>query len=571
MNRLPTIRAGLAVLLSLGLLAGCGKENAGAGGAASGEAGTPEDGGVAVVAEGADISRPLTILATSLFDGDLASDVLNVGLVRLGWEDGALAYYTAAQNPMAAARSFEYVGADSTALRFHLRSDMKWSDGTPLTASDFKYSYELAGDTALASPRQNYVENLDSIHVENDSTLTFHFKRRYPQMVEHASLSPTPRHVFGSGTHSEIATNPALLNPAGGRLPTSGPWVIDEWRQGDRIVLTHNPYFQPQPHLERLVFRVIPEPTTRVVEIQTGGVDMIRGVTTSQAPTLSSSSGIRLEREEKRAYDYIGYNGRGFAPFADPDVRRALSLAIDQKRLINGLQIEEYAAPAGGPYTPISKIADPKKMPPVPFDPEQAKQILASEGWKDADGDGILEKGGRPFRFSLVTNTSNQRRADAAQIIQQMWRRIGVDAQIQGMEFNTMQEALQNHDFQAALSGWNVALGPEFPALAFGTGAPYNFTGYSNPEVDRLFEQARSRSTAVRADSAWQAAAMLLIQDQPYTWLYYLDTVDAVRDRLKNTKINTYGAYQNTWEWWIPRSQQRGAATAAPAAGDSTR
>jgi peptide/nickel transport system substrate-binding protein len=569
MTKDPTLRAGLAVLLSLATLAGCGKEKAGGANGGAGT-GTPEDGGVAVVAEGADISRPLQILATSLFDGDLSGDVLNVSLVRLGWEDGAVAFYTADQNPMAAARSYEYVGADSSALRFHMRSDLKWSDGRPLTAGDFAFTYELARDTVLGSPRQDYAANLDSIQVENDSTLTFHFNRRYPQMLEHASLGPTPRHVFGGGDHSAIANNPALLNPAGGRLPTSGPWVIGEWRQGDRVVLIHNPNFRPQPHLDRLVFRVIPEPTTRVVEIQTGGVDMIRGVTTSQAPMLGSSAGIRLEREEKRSYEYIGYNGSGFAPFADAEVRRALSLAIDRKQLIAGLRIEEYAAPAGGPYTPISRIADPSKMPPLPFDAEQAKRILASKGWRDANGDGVLEKDGKPFSFALMTNTSNQRRADAAQIIQQMWKRIGVDAQIKGMEFNTMQEAMQNHDFQAVLSGWNVALGPEFPALTFGTGAPYNFTVYSNPAVDRLFERARSRSTAEQADSAWQAAAVLLIRDQPYSWLYYLDTVDALRDRLKNTRINTYGAYQNTWEWWIPKAAQRGASSAL-AAGDSTR
>lgn len=553
-------RARLALTAILILAAGCGRERRGNGAVEAGA--TPEDGGVAVVAEGADINQPVTALFNTALDGDLSQDVLNMGLLRGAWKDGELVFETADENPMAIARSYEYVGPDSAALRFHMRSDVKWSDGKPLTARDVVFTYDLVKNPAVASPRQDYVEQLDSVVAQNDSTVTFYFKRRDPQMLSHASLDPMPEHLFGGTAPAQLRSHPAILNPGGGRLVVSGPWMIGEWAKGQRVVLVHNPYFSPKPHLSQLVFRIIGEPTTRIVELRTGNVDMVRGVTTDQIPALEAAGGIRMEKEQKRAYDYVSYSPKGFAPFADPEIRQALTLAIDTKQLIGSLQLQDYAVPASGPYPPIFKLYDPSLMPPVRFDPEKAKQILASKGWKDTDGDGVLDKGGKPFHFTLVTNSGNARRADAAVILQQQWKRIGVDVELQQLEFNTMIANLMQQNYQAALGGWNVGLTPDQITGLYGTGSPLNLTGYSNPRVDSLFAQALEQPTEAAARPYWQRAAAQVARDHPYSWLYYLDTIDPVRDRLRGTKVDTYGPYQNTWEWWIPRGQQGRAATA---------
>jgi peptide/nickel transport system substrate-binding protein len=529
-----------------------------------------EPGGRAVIAETADINHPLSLLFMSSVDGNLAADVMNMELLRGEWRDGQLGYMTADESPMALARRFEYVGPDSAALRFHMRSDVRWSDGTPLTAHDVAFTYSLAANPALNSPRMDYVEHIDSVVANNDSVVTFHFGRRHANMLTHTTIAPIPRHVYQDADPAQLRNHRTITSPAG-NLVVSGPFMIGQHERGQRIVLVRNPHFQPAAHLDEIVIRIIPEATTRLVELQTGAVDFVQNVSFDQIPRLRQQAPhIRWETEEKRTYDYIAYHPAGFAPFADPEIRRALSMAIDTRALIAGLQMEEFAVPAGGPYPPIfADLYDEREAPPVPFAPDEARRILASKGWTDSGSDGILRRNGQPFRFTLLTNAGNQRRADATQIIQQQWRQIGVDAQLRTLEFNTFMAALTGDDYQAALGGWVVNLSPDLTQM-WAADSPFNITRYRNAEVSRLFEQALAQPTQEAARPLWRRAAATLARDQPYTWLYFFDSVDAVNERLRGVKVDSYGPYQNTWEWWIPADRRRGGAPTAARADPRT-
>lgn len=547
-------------------LAGCGGEpRDGAGGAGDGD---PEDGGTAIIAQNSDMNQPMAVVMQGGLDGFL-QDVLYMTLLKGYWGDGRLEFATAEESPMALARRYEFVGPDSTTIRFHLRGDARWSDGTPITAHDVVFTYGMLADPMVGSPRQDYTEHLESVVAENDSTVAFEFRRRYPEMLFHAAHGIVPRHVYQGVAPSQLAAHPSQVNPENGGLVVSGPYQVGSWTHGQQVVLTRNPHFQPQGHLDQIVFRIIPDATTRLVELQTGAIDWVNGVSFDQVPPLRQQAPhIRFAMEEKRFYDYIAYNAARVPAFADPDVRRALGMAIDLQGLLDALQMAEYAVPANGPYPPIfADLYDPEGIPTLQYDPEEARRILAAKGWADGDGDGIVEKDGRPFRFTLVTNSGNQRRADVSQIVQQQWRRIGVDAQLQAIEFATFMDGLVREDYEAALGGWGVALSPDLTGL-WGAESPLNIVSYDNPETQALFQQALAQPTPAAAAPYWKAAARKLVEDRPYTWLYYMDQVNGINDRLRGVKVDTYGPYQNAWEWWIPRSQQRGARS--PAAADTT-
>ncbi|MEX2582865.1 MAG: ABC transporter substrate-binding protein [Gemmatimonadota bacterium] len=553
-KRLRRLVPALAILILAG---GCAGDDAAPRQRGDAEYGEPQYGGTAVIAEGADMSIPLSIVAQSALDGNLGGDVMFMSLLATDWDDGRLVYRTADESPMAIAQSYEYVGPDSASIRFHLRPDVRWSDGEPLTANDVAFTYGVLDDPELASPLQFYHDEIESVEAENDSTVVIHYSRLYPEMLTHAALQPIPEHVFGDTSPAELRNHPALREPGNGNLPVSGPFMIGSWERGTRVVLVRNPEFEPRAYLDQLVFRVIPEPLTRIVELQTGAVDFVQGVTLDQVPRLRQQApNVRLEREEKRFYDYIAYNGGGFEPFADPEVRRALGLAIDAQGIIDALQMEEFAVVAGGPYAPIFRdLYDPEGQAPLGHDPEEAQRILEEKGWSDADNDGVLDRDGEPFSFTLVTNSGNQRRADVSQIVQEQWSRIGVRAEIQIREFNTLMENLTAGDFEATLSGWSVALSPDLTSL-WSAESPFNFTRYEDPETSRLIGQARSARTYEEAAGSWREAASNIVADQPYTWLYFMDNVDGVNERLRGTKIDTYGPYQNTWEWWIPEEMR---------------
>ncbi|HEX5726502.1 MAG TPA: ABC transporter substrate-binding protein, partial [Longimicrobiaceae bacterium] len=247
--------------------------------------GPPEPGGTAIIAELSDMSKPMPLIFDSSLDGDLM-DVMFMGLTRGAWRDGRLVYLTADESPMAAARRWELTGPDSASIRYHLRSDLVWSDGRPITAHDVKWTYDMVENPAVASPRIDYMEHIDSVRVENDSTVTFHFVRRMPGMLFFSGLPIAPRHAFEGSDPAQVRTHPRMLNPAGGNLPVSGAFMIGSWSQGERVVLVPNPRFSPRPHLEQIVIRVVPEQTTRLVELQTGSVDFTRPVPPDQVEPL---------------------------------------------------------------------------------------------------------------------------------------------------------------------------------------------------------------------------------------------------------------------------------------------
>ncbi|HEX5872602.1 MAG TPA: ABC transporter substrate-binding protein, partial [Longimicrobium sp.] len=527
-------------------------------------------GGTAVVAENGDIQFPHPFFYQGGIDADLM-DVMYVTLTRSEWRDGRLGFMLSDRSPMAAAWHYEYVGADSAALRYRMKSGLKWSDGRPITAQDVVWTYGMYADTTLASPRQENVADVDSVVAENDTTVVFYFKRRYPEMIFDSGLHIVPQHAYRGTAPSGLRTHPVFSKPE--TMVVSGPFKIGAWQPGQQVTLVPNPNGPVQPRLDRIVIRVIPEPTTRIVEMRNGSVDFARGIGFDQIAALRQQDPtLHFDREQGRFWEFVAYNPQKVPQFADPDIRRALGMAVDVQAIIRQLRMEEYTVPASGPYPPIFKdVYDPQRMRPLAPDTAQARRILEAKGWRDTDGDGIREKDGRPFRFTLITNTGNQRRADVSQILQQAWRNIGVDLRLQGYELGTYQgKMISERDYEAALGSWGVELSPNLTAM-WAPEAAFNITGYSHPEVTRLLDEAERQPTAALANPLWKAAAERIVQDQPYTWLYYYDAVTGRRDRLRGVKVDTYGAYQNTWEWWVTDATGRRGAGAADSAGSQTK
>lgn len=522
---------------------------------------TAQRGGTAVIVELGDMEKPMPLVAGNAFDGDLV-DVMYMALTRGAWRDGRVAYLTSNDSPMALAYHWEYTGPDSTAIRYRMRRGVRWSDGVPITARDVVWTYRMLADTLTASPRQEDVAQIDSVVAENDSTVTFHFRRRYPEMLFASGVGIAPAHVYEGVKPGDLRTHPSLVDPAKG-LVVSGPFKVGAWRRGAEITLVPNPEFSLRPNLDRVVIRVVPEATTRLVELRNGAADFVRGISFDQVPQVRAAPGWHIGREEARFWEYIAYNPSAHPAFADPQVRRALGMGIDVPAVIRALAMDSFATPAAGPYSPLFRdLYDPQRMHPLAFDTVAAKKLLDERGWRDTDGDGVREKGGTPLRFTLLTNAGNARRNDVTQIVQQQWKRIGVDAQLRQLETVTFLNSVQEKKYEAALGSWQVALSPDFTVL-FRTGAPLNVVGYASPQADAEMDRALAQPTADAADPAWRAAAERIVQDQPYTWLYFYAPLTAVSGRLRGVRVDTYGAYQNLWEWWIPRELQGRTAPAA--------
>jgi peptide/nickel transport system substrate-binding protein len=461
------------------------------------------------------------------------------------------------------AKSWEW-SEDGTVLKMELRDDIKWEDGTPVTADDVAFTYELVADPAVASARFNHVERLkpdgrpkivDATHVE------WHFTQAYDRdtQASHVALNLVPKHVFGGLDRSTLRGNEKSNQPL-----SYGPWRLAKWEPQSRVVLEPNPTFSGpaefKPRLNRVIFRVIPDYATRVIELENGGIDLMESLLVADADRIRADHPeIQLVRRGWRSMDYIAWN-LSDPLFQDRNVRKALAMATNtddmMRKLLTSKTGERYARPAIGTITPALCGVHNDEVAPLPYALDEAKALLEAAGWKDTDGDKVLDNNGKKFEFTLSTNTGNKRRADAAVLFQDQMKQLGVVVNLEKTESNTFFENLRKKQYQTALAGWSAALFVDPSSMwhcdTEGKKYEFNFTGYCNPEVDRLIDQGLSTPDPKLATPMWKEMQAKIYEDQPYLFLWWMDEIVGVHERFQNTKIDVLSSMHDLHQWEVP-------------------
>ncbi len=454
---------------------------------------------------------------------------------------------------------------DGTVLSMTFRDDLKWEDGTPLTVEDLKFTYDLVADPIVASPRLNYIEYMkedarpkiiDATHVE------WHFTQPYDRdtQIAHVSLPVVPKHRLEDADRATLRGHELAKSPL-----AYGPFKLAKWEPNERIILERNDAFTGPDHwkplLNRVLFRIIPEYATRLIELEAGNIDMMEGVLVEDADRLRESHPeIDIVRRGWRVSDYIAWNLENDL-FKDKRVRQALAMGADvdamTERLLTSKKTgEKYARPSVGTITPALCGVHADDIEPLSHNVEQAKKLLAQAGWRDRDGDGILDKGGKPLSFTLSTNTGNKRRADIQVMFQDQMKKLGVDVQLEKLEVNLFFENMRKHKFEAALAGWSAALfvDPSNVWMCDKPGNPkeFNFTGYCNPEVDALIQKGLREPNLREAAPIWKEMQAKIYEDQPYLFLWWMDEIIAVHERFEGRSIDVLSPRNHLHEWMVP-------------------
>jgi peptide/nickel transport system substrate-binding protein len=453
---------------------------------------------------------------------------------------------------------------DGTVLSMELRDDVKWEDGKPVTAEDIKFTYDLIADPTVASPRISNIERLepdgrpkiiDPTHIE------WHFTQAYDRdtQMSHVSLGVVPKHVWEGADRATLRGNDKIKQPL-----SFGPWRLAKWDQGESLVLEPNPNFSGpefyRPNLNRVIFRVLPEYSTRLIELESGGIDLMEQVLVADADRLREEHPeLKLVRRGWRSSDYIGWNLSNDL-FKDLKVRQAMAMATNVDSMIEKLLTsksgESYGRRSIGTVTPALCGVHNDDVTPLPFALDKAKALLAEAGWKDSDGDGVLDKDGKKFAFTLLTNTGNKRRGDAAVLFQDQMKQLGVAVEIQKSESHQFFERMRKKDYEAALAGWSAALFVDPSTIWHCDTADkkyeFNFTGYCNPEVDKLIEQGLATPNPKDAAPIWKDVQAKIYADQPYLFLWWQDEIVAVHERFDNATIDVLSAINRLQEWEVP-------------------
>lgn len=481
----------------------------------------------------------------------LASDAPSHGVASLVY-NGLVKYDGDLSQIGDLAESWE-ISPDGLTITFKLRRGVKWHDGAAFTAHDVLFTYQV-----MVDPKTPTAYSGDYLQVKKAEALDdYTFRVTYPQPFAPAlgswTLAMLPRHLLAG---QDITQSPLGRRPIG-----TGPYKFQEWRAGEKIALYSNPeYFEGRTFLNGYLYTVKPDLATMFLELKAGNIDRM-GLTPLQYTRQTEYPRFQRLYQKYRyipfSYIYLGYNLED-RRFADRRVRQALSHAVNKREIIEGV-LMGLGQEAIGPYKPGTWFFNPE-APRFDHNPEKARALLAEAGWRP-NGQGILEREGRPFEFTILTNQGNDIRVKTAEIIQRRLREIGILVKIRTVEWAAfIKEFIDKGRFEAVLLGWNTGLDPDQYDIWHSSKTrpgELNFIHYKNPQVDALLEEGRHTFDREKRRRAYFKLQEIIAEDQPYTFLFVPDALPAIHKRFRGIKPAAAGIDYNFPKWYVPQGEQK--------------
>ncbi len=445
------------------------------------------------------------------------------------------------------------ISPDGLTITFKLRRGVRWQDGQPFTAKDCLFTYQVMVDPKTPTAYSGDYLQVKKAEAVDDYTFRVTYPKPFAPALGSWGLAILPRHLLQG---KDITQSPLGRHPIG-----TGPFKFKEWHTGDRVILTYNPdYFEGRPYLNGYIYRVIPDQATMFMELKAGNIDRMGLNPLQYIRQTAYPKFQRLFNKYKYvsfSYVYLGYNLED-RRFADKRVRQALTHAINKREIVEGV-LMGLGQEATGPYKPGTWFYNPE-VPRFPYDPEKARALLAEAGWRP-NAEGILEKDGRPFAFTILTNQGNEIRARTAEIIQRRLKDVGIMVKIRIVEWAAfIKEFINKGRFEAVLLGWTTGQDPDLYDIWHSSKTregELNFIHYKNPEVDRLLEEGRHTFDREKRKQAYFRLQELIAEDQPYTFLFVPDALPAIHKRFRGIKPAPAGIDYNFYKWYAPQGEQK--------------
>ena len=432
----------------------------------------------------------------------------------------------------------------------HLDPRAVFSDGKPVLASDVVFTLNKIM-TEESTQFAGWFASLDLAQTRavDERTVRVVFKEPRVAQLLAFNISILPEHVYGKG---DFKKNRKVVG--------NGPYVLVSREAGRTIHLRRNDrYWREKPHIESVYFRLIADDTTAWNALKRGDLDVGR-VNNSTWQRGKDDPQVREKLDFHSIY-LLSYNcilwNLSDPKLNDVRVRRALAMSFDRRAVIEKLYFGE-ARPVTGPFTPEQWANNPN-VQPIEFNLQGAAALLSSAGWRDTNGDGVLDRNGEKFEIRLLIPAGNQPTLDQSQILQDALGKIGVKLDINPVDGSTLFEQVLGRNFQAAFVAWVNEPDPDPFSLFHSSQVPpdgLNAVGYANAEADQLIEAARKEFDQARRTELYHQLHELLARDQPYLWTVQVATKWAVNKRVHNEQPSRAGLGLLGWhpgprQWWV--------------------
>lgn len=432
-------------------------------------------------------------------------------------------------------------------VTWKLRPEVRWHDGTPHTSADVKFTVEAINSPAYNPESTDGFDRITSVDTPDALTAVLHYKEVYAPYQLQFVRGTLPKHVL-DGRDIDTA-NDYNRAPLG-----TGPYKVAEWKSGEFIRLEAVPaYWRGTPaKIPTITFKFIPNTNTRINQLKSGEVDMVVMFPWDKHREVAAIPGVSVHRTDGNGYEHVTLNERAFPAFADVRVRQALTHAVDRD-LIASTILEGLAPVTHGPVQPVSWAHNPD-VRRYPFDQAKARALLDEAGWRDANGDGVREKGGERLAFTLITQAGFAVRENVAQVLQRQFKEVGAEAAIQLHDGTSISKLWFEGKFHAMLHWWQLPADPELTLFFAKDRMPPAGRNINYIVDDRLTELVyasdRTVAQAERTRLLREAQARIaeLAIEIP---LYGVTKLDAVPARLKGFTGNptNTGPFWNVHAW----------------------
>ena len=443
----------------------------------------------------------------------------------------------------------------------------EWKD-VAVTSHDFKFYVDVVKNEKVESPfHRIYLQSLDRIDVINDYEFNVVWNKKYIKSEEITmGLSPLPRHLYhaydgpfdGTKFNEDHERNKIVVG--------CGPYRFDRWNRNSNVVLRkwdkyYGAAFGVAPRIEYYKTDVIDNPNTRFQAMLSKKIDKVdftpdQWKFKTNTPEFDPEKGfISKYKYPRRAYYYIGYN-LTLPIFQDSRVRQALTHCVNRQRIINDV-LYGLGRTITGPFF-IDSIYYDKSIEPYPFSIEKARKLMKEAGWTDSDNDGILDKDGKKFEFTMLQVASSETQKKMLPLIKEDMEKAGIIMKIQAIEWSVLTAKLENKNFEACTLGWTAGLIPDeyqlWHSSQAGLKASSNHIGFKSAKADELIEKMRVAFDMKERVRLAHEFHNLLHELQPYTFLFTPDELVGMSSRYKNVRVFPLGIPERIM--WVPADRQ---------------
>ena len=440
---------------------------------------------------------------------------------------------------------------DGLSWTFKLRSGAKWSDGKPFTADDVAFTFnDIVLKKELGAQNAASYSAVKTVTVVDAATVRFDLSRKFAALPSFLAYNAgiVPKHV--------LAADPLKTTSFNKGVPVStGPFKVEKYTSGQSVTLVRNEsYFGPKPYLDKVVFTVVADPNTQIAQALSGDLQIMILDNKAAVERVKSASGLVVVSRPLVQYYWLSLNQTD-PRFTDVRVRQAFVQAIDRQAIIKSVELG-YGSIANSPITPaLAAYYDPSLASKYPFDQAKAKDLLAQAGWTPGP-DGVLQKGGQPFRFTMDVGQRGVLEPVNA-LIQQDLKKIGVIADLNTMEWNAyIQKVVVRREYTASVNWWTYPSDPDvFPYYhSSAAGKGFNIPGYQDPKLDDLLVQGQSAGDLESRKAVYKQLQAYTSETLPYLFLWYPQEIDVLSDSLKGVpELGLRDAMHYIGEWWLTK------------------